>query len=908
MVSLSSEAWALNSCAQCTKLAIKMNTKFTILFVAPFYNRSGYGSGARALVNLWLTGGYRIKIIPVDQVEEGVDDCDIALLRSLEKTEISGQVVAIFYHVPNQAWLNLQLPRGALRVMFTTFDGVLQGQRPPANWIDICNQMDLVFLNQSEIDGWYKAGLKKSICRRLEVPHNWVNNSILPKIKYKKTAQNFKFLTIAMYQPRRRWDTLFQAFLEEFSDDESVELHVKVNFPSWHPTPGQPRRDFYEMLTEIRGKVFSKASIIVDEDLGTRLDICELIDSCNCLVSTDTAITAPLGEGLIRGKHVVAPNSLVDYLPSKSTIAIAEDIKLSKPIDEEILKYQPYHRSASMPLLKTEDVRAGLREAYLNTKIQSQEPWEDWRNFLDDLENDYKKWERYFSVEVSEALEKKLSDKRIQVYWEGSQFVYHSLAHVNRQLCRHLSESDQINLSLIPYEKDQFDPKEDMPEMAALLECVKLPLDAPRVHVRHQWPPNFKAPSEGAWVMIQPWEFGGLPLQWVAPMRDNVDEIWVPSSWVKECYIKSGVPAEKVQVISNGVNCEIFRPDGPRYKLKTRKKFRFLFLGGTIHRKGIDIALSAYLQSFSSEDDVCLVIKGQSGQVYSGSQLTDTLNNLHEKNKKAPEIEYINDALTEAEISALYRSCDVLLAPYRGEGFGLPIAEAMASGLALIVTAEGASKDFVRKEFAYCIPSSKKITHLDEFQESAPGYWLEEPDLSSVSDAMVSAYNAPDIVKSMGMQARIYAINHLGWDKAVSKILDRLAVLSNKLPIRKILKKTAFIFTADGSKAQLTEILSSYIFEFKPDEPVVLALIFNSILEREKVIRTISEVIGETGANDFPEVMIIESVQEMLDLTKNYHLQWVETEMGSVLGLDGSIGHRLGRSRLLFQAARQQQR
>ena len=38
-------------------------------------------------------------------------------------------------------------------------------------------------------------------------------------------------------------------------------------------------------------------------------------------------------------------------------------------------------------------------------------------------------------------------------------------------------------------------------------------------------------------------------------------------------------------------------------------RFVFLFVGGTLHRKGIDILLEAYQRAFSAYDDVCLVIK-----------------------------------------------------------------------------------------------------------------------------------------------------------------------------------------------------------------------------------------------------------------------------------------------------------
>ena len=54
----------------------------------------------------------------------------------------------------------------------------------------------------------------------------------------------------------------------------------------------------------------------------------------------------------------------------------------------------------------------------------------------------------------------------------------------------------------------------------------------------------------------------------------------------------------------------------------------------------------------------------------------------------------------------LYRSCDVLVHPYRGEGFGLPIAEAMASGLPVIVTGYGACLDFCDEDNALLVPAT----------------------------------------------------------------------------------------------------------------------------------------------------------------------------------------------------------
>ena len=58
------------------------------------------------------------------------------------------------------------------------------------------------------------------------------------------------------------------------------------------------------------------------------------------------------------------------------------------------------------------------------------------------------------------------------------------------------------------------------------------------------------------------------------------------------------------------------------HPLATTKRFKFLFVGGTISRKGPDVLLKAYLANFTAADDVCLVIKDFGGKsVYAGQTL-----------------------------------------------------------------------------------------------------------------------------------------------------------------------------------------------------------------------------------------------------------------------------------------------
>ena len=78
----------------------------------------------------------------------------------------------------------------------------------------------------------------------------------------------------------------------------------------------------------------------------------------------------------------------------------------------------------------------------------------------------------------------------------------------------------------------------------------------------------------------------------------------------------------------------------------------------------------------------------------------------------APEIIYLNEELPPDALPGLYAACDCLVLPYRGEGFGLPVLEAMACGRPVIVTAGGATDDFVRDDFSWRISASRKLLEM----------------------------------------------------------------------------------------------------------------------------------------------------------------------------------------------------
>ncbi len=369
---------------------------------------------------------------------------------------------------------------------------------------------------------------------------------------------------------------------------------------------------------------------------------------------------------------------------------------------------------------------------------------------------------------------------RLRIVWQGAQDAVHSLALVNRNLCAVLAARGH-ELSLQAPSGTQ-PPGTRVALPASLADCVGKALSGPAdVHVSHQWPPDFTPPGEGRWVIFQPWEFGSIPRAWVAPLRDRVDELWVPSTFVRNGFVQGGVPAAKVHVVPLGVAEAFFHDDGepfvgpasrlplmaggtpaPRtepFPLKTTKRCKLLFVGGTLPRKGFDLLLKAYRQVFCDKDDVCLVVKDMGvGTFYQGQTAQAPIEQVG-KLPHAPAIEYIADELSDVEMAALYRACDVVVQPYRGEGFCLPAAEAMASGLPVIVTGFGPVLDYATDETAYLLPyavvmlGEKRIDNL----ETVDTPFLVEPDADALRVLLRYVYEHPAAARSAGRGARTRA-------------------------------------------------------------------------------------------------------------------------------------------------------
>jgi glycosyltransferase involved in cell wall biosynthesis len=355
------------------------------------------------------------------------------------------------------------------------------------------------------------------------------------------------------------------------------------------------------------------------------------------------------------------------------------------------------------------------------------------------------------------------------------------------------------------------------------------PLADSIVGVAGQWPPRLEAPSAGPFVLYQPWEFGETPAIWTDDIRRRVDEVWTPSESARRSYIRAGIAPGLVQVVPNGVDTERFTPRGEQWPLPTSKGTVFLYVGGIISRKGVDVLLKAYTEAFSSDDDVCLVLKGfGTGTYYRGKTFGAALSSSGRR-PDAPEIVAIDEDVPYERLPSLYRAADVLVQPYRGEGFCLPALEALACGVPVVTTAGGPTDEFVSEDCGWRIPSQEQPvrpgTITPELQPAGEAFMLE-PSVDALVDILREAHD-PAKRAAKASRARACAEEHT-WARAAEVARGRIEALAGRTPIRAIREAVVpgrrgrlFVAGADWPGA-----LRAYAEAFTPDADTTLALPF----------------------------------------------------------------------------------
>jgi len=791
-------------------VAVSSDTRTTdaVKWVGPVYDPSGYGNELRQFVLSLDDLGTRPTVRPAGNHSERFKHAAGARLRDRLDVMLTAQSPDDFVGVLHLPPAFLQRLPGARRMIARTMfetDGL------PSALVARCNQMDELWVpSDFNIETFRAAGVRAHMVR---VPGGIDSARFHPDHRpyVIPGAHGTVFLSTIEWKTRKGWRTLLDAWIDAFSAQDDVTLVFRASIPGHTESDSAPAiwREIDAHLATRKRNRRSVANIVV---LGRALgddDVPRLYAAADAYVaaSSGEGWGYPYMEAMATGLPTIATRWSGNLAFMNDTNSLLCDVEgLIPAIDPYVgdlggqrwAQPSTRHLTSLLRTVVDDPARTASVAARGLEDMRTVWTWERAAAVVQDrlveLAAEHGGGHRSIGSTRGDTAGNRPAKAALPVVrWEGPQFTHSSLGLVNREVCRELLQHEELELIVRPTQPHDFTPDrhDEFGPLAAHIESVGTgePFPTATVHVAHQWPPSMHPPQEGAWVLMQPWEYGGLPGEWIPLIRDQVDEYWVYCSWQRECAIESGVPADKVAIIPLGVDASRYRPDGARYPLATRKKTKLLAVGGIIPRKGMDLLVETYLRTFTAKDDVCLVIKGLSSRwAYHGNTGQTDFAALPAlvAAEGAAEIEFIGDTLSDDEVASLYRACDALVAPFRGEGFGLPIAEAMASALPVIVTHAGPVFDLCDDETAYLVAAGQSAvpSSMAGAEPGILGFWWADPDTAELSRYMRHVVDHPEEARAMGTRARARILQRFTHAHTATHVAERVRVVSSRPPVR----------------------------------------------------------------------------------------------------------------------------
>ena len=192
---------------------------------------------------------------------------------------------------------------------------------------------------------------------------------------------------------------------------------------------------------------------------------------------------------------------------------------------------------------------------------------------------------------------------------------------------------------------------------------------------------------------------------------NKMDGIIVPSTFTKSVLKRSGICMTPIHVIHEYFNDNILLDHTNVHDIKFKTDLNFLIVGqmGAISpdddRKNIFNTIAGIINACQEREDIGIVIKTNLGKgteidrqlcINTFNQMKAAINTKY-KNK----IYLVHGSMTNQEIASLYTHPQIkcLVSATRGEGFGLPLIKAAASGLPIIATNWSGHLDFLGEKF-----------------------------------------------------------------------------------------------------------------------------------------------------------------------------------------------------------------
>lgn len=264
------------------------------------------------------------------------------------------------------------------------------------------------------------------------------------------------------------------------------------------------------------------------------------------------------------------------------------------------------------------------------------------------------------------------------------------------------------------------------------------------------------------------WEGDTTPIGWLnILLNPKVKGIFVPSTHTKDAIKKVVLyEDEKIHIIPHGVNKDIFYP-----KEIEKDKFTFICNGGWVHgfndRKGISYLIQAFVDEFTKDEDVRLLLKINTSY---GCDVNKNMAEINFNHETAPKIDLVMDNLKYEDLVNFYNKGDIYVCTSLAEGFNLGILESMACGVPAISTTFGGMSDFVNEDNGWLLKEGEmKYVDYDLMYEEVQ--W-KHPSIEEIRKKLREVFNLEKDKIKEKIDKALETTNSYTWDNSAKKVYE----------------------------------------------------------------------------------------------------------------------------------------
>ena len=260
---------------------------------------------------------------------------------------------------------------------------------------------------------------------------------------------------------------------------------------------------------------------------------------------------------------------------------------------------------------------------------------------------------------------------------------------------------------------------------------------------RTEWESRYRI---GYWA----WELPKVPADWLTASA-AFHALWAPSAFVQGAL--AGAAAPVVMRPHPPPDVTGATPDRAGFALPQGAVIFLAMadLASGFRRKNPLGAVEAYRTAFPRPSPERLLVL----KLHGAAARPEALAALDAAIGGRSDIRLIDEAMPHARVLSLIASADVLVSLHRSEGFGLPIAEALALGRAVLATGWSGSETVLHGIDAARAPFRLAAASDPGGPYDLPGQQWAEPDLAAAARRLTGLAREPDLRLSIARDGQV---------------------------------------------------------------------------------------------------------------------------------------------------------